>query len=599
MNLKIERFGDSRTALLPESISVERVAARLSLLNELTLSVEPTAMEQQALNPAAGQHAMVFALGSSAIPAAIAYASACGRPLRQISKWQEVLDEASSMALCSAFVFLPEEQLTVDALSEFSESACDAQLSLGFLPLPADPEHAIAASLRLVALSMAREPHPSQLLFFAESTPEEFPQEVFRDASRDDFFDRASAGADAIVFAGHGNGACFKLGTSALCVIADDLRPAVEVGLPEARMLPCQAGGPCLQRNLERKRGASALNGDLLVFMTCWGWMAHDGYIDQRMSFAHALLKGRSARSIVAPFGVSVSSWFHGSAARDFLLEGGTAGQLALALNDTLSPGTRQYLCIGDPEVRIAEPSAGEEDAEDDAELEDEGDDELQDTTATEGGAVGAGTFLVRRMLEQMGGKLAGAREVLALLESPGDSELASRQLLEFMGAHAASHGGAFWKHHGGSGGLTFEPNVAAAGVHVCGARWWASDSLPHPAVIGTRRHYTCSRCGVVGDIDTRLPALPILHATEEEGVVLVLPDNMPRPIHVTAAIEASGDTPGAMGPVLVLDGDGGRYPLPRVRGSVRHGVQGYIAILTWPGGYSTLRLSIMLEGSP
>ncbi len=593
-----------------ESIAIARVpAAVLSNLEGVAAKLADCGVRIRATDDASAftevaqdSQNVIFSLGEGACLAAAAmYASATGRECRSIASWQAVIDAGRDGVLRSAFVFLPQSEFTVDAIGVFVESACDAGVPVGFFPIVEDHDEALNAALRLVALAIHKPARPSHVLFFSEHAPGDLPFEVYRDASQDEFYERASAGADAIVFTGHGNGACFKFGASALCVLADHLRP--EVHATSRRMLPCQVGGPCLQRGVRDKRGASVLNADVLVLLTCWGWVPYDGYIDQHFSLAQALLRLGSSRAIVTSYTVSVSSWQHGVAAQGYLCEGGTAGQLTHVLNELLPPGTRPYICIGDPEAAIAVPADASMDNESD---EDEDQDEAgnrecqpEDPATTASSADNSLFFLLQRMVDELGEGVPELSESLVQLRSDPDAPLSMERVATLLARRIASHGGAFWKHYSGGDGLIFGENQPLPGTHACGARWWASDSMHNAALSGARRLCTCSRCGVVADLDSAMLLQPVLTYAADGGIELELPQKMPGPLLMACGIESSGEVEGAAGPVLLLPKVAGRIRLPELKTAVEHGVQGYVVVLLWPGGFASIRLTVMRLSQP
>ena len=308
--------------------------------------------------PAASSARWVVGVGIPAADAATLYGSTLGREVRRFAATSELVDWLDRPAAASVFAFLPESQFDLELCAALISVAQRRDLPLGLFPVTGAAA-AQAAAVRLAELALRPRPYPRDVLFYGDFLAHAPPSLAhgFGRAEVEPFLAALDTGAGALVFHGHGNGADFRVGHSALCVQADDLRPAA--GRPGERFLACQAGGRCRleHKGLRSFLGASQVHAGIVVLLSCAGVAPADGLFGLRFLFSQALLRGDHVRVVVSSVRVNANTAAQGVAVARLLAAGCRAGELPLYLNSDSSAGGC-FLCIGDPEAAPTVPAA-------------------------------------------------------------------------------------------------------------------------------------------------------------------------------------------------------------------------------------------------
>lgn len=298
---------------------------------------------------------------AEASAAARRFCSATGRSLGRVSRAADIgaaLAEARGHS--SALVIMPGRLLTFATANTLIEAGARTGLPVGVLPVddrtpgrpdPLPPTAGFRAAgyrhrTALYCDFLARPPGAA-----TTAAP------VFGRATAAQFIDWLAEGVEGAVLHAHGNGADFRVGSHVLCVQVGGSKPSP--GRPVERFLPCQAGGRC---RLEHKtsftayHGAGAVRSRLLVLLSCSAFYLADGLLDPRFSFVSALVRGGYTQGVIASTRINFGTPELSLAVLASLDAGRPMGEIASGINGVTRYGPPSYLCLGDPELRLAGP---------------------------------------------------------------------------------------------------------------------------------------------------------------------------------------------------------------------------------------------------
>ena len=349
--------GSSLSSIVPLTPAIEARRLRHGLAK---FGVRVSAAPGGRPSACAAGRAWVVAVGGAAAWAEC-YAAAFARPLAMLQTVDELWAWLSREPFTSVFIWLPERECTFAVVNRAMEVGVRRELPLGILAVPEHPEQATHLLTRLIGLKLSPRhfPHPSILYCdFVTEAPRGLAQ-CFGTSQVDQFLECSEEGAQALIFHGHGNGGDFRIGHSAICVQVDGNRPAADA---TRRVLPCQLGGRCRlehKTNLRAFYGSSLMKASYVVLLSCWGFSPHDGLIEPAFTLSGALMRGDSVQALVTSTRINFTTPALAVAATRFVRAGATLGELALRINGFDPEAAPAYLCIGDPESRIAVLSEG------------------------------------------------------------------------------------------------------------------------------------------------------------------------------------------------------------------------------------------------
>ena len=288
---------------------------------------------------------LLVAIGPAAERAAVADPRSKGKELVTVARYEDVRDVLVGVGKGgSALIATPAEELTYRAVEFYSDASVATGTPIGVLPVGDDG----------TLLGARTEPAPpaaeSGALYCHFRHSFDCDVEFGKDEV-DGFVERMSAGVEAAVFHGHGNGADLQLGSHVICVQADDLHGNPG---PGDLALPCQRGGACRLSHLPIKAywGARALRARVVVLVSCWGYLPVDGLLSPEALLGTALLRGPNVEAFIATTRVTYNTPELAQAALAFLEMGGSAGELTLLLNRFPGTASPPYVCMGDPDVQ-------------------------------------------------------------------------------------------------------------------------------------------------------------------------------------------------------------------------------------------------------
>lgn len=525
----------------------------------------------------------VVAVGEEAREPAARFAAATSRELRVASHdgWERSLLEHGANEL---FFWLPQELLTQECCQRLIRTSVEQNVAVGLLPLPAEAEEREAAVKR--ELTLARQPRvfPARQAYYDDYTQTASVDgrvTVGAESARA-FLAAVGSGVECAIFHGHGNGADMKVGTSVLCVQADESRPA-DASAGE-RCLPCQASGPCLrERNpIDSYVGACGVDAGIVVLLACESISTFDSVIASRFTFAHALMRRPSVRALVGSVMAHVTVPAIASTAAQFIDEGGSAGELALCLNAVATLEQASFLCLGDPGARLAVDERRTRDLKD-------GRSAVGSYEVSGPGASGADA---PRSSEPSGASDASARyadgamswSTLAvthvLRRADADSVVSSgaRVAMDIgrCALAAGSHVGPFSVdeqvarglaeiiHH--RGGMIFKywmglfelvEQVATARPHSCGSALYRLVYERRDVGVSARCVWVCARCGVVGDTSAEVSTLPAILVEADRVRTTSLAESTSGQAWCVVGVEPCGHARAATAPRVIPVGAG------------------------------------------
>jgi hypothetical protein len=291
------------------------------------------------------------------------FCSATGRSLGQVSRAADLgaaLAEARGQS--SAFVIIPGHLLTFATANALIEAEARTGVPVGVLPVddhgPGQPDPLLPTA----GFGAAGYRHRTALYCDFLARPPEAAttaEPVFGRATAAQFIDWLAEGVEGAVLHAHGNGADFRVGSHVLCTQVGAGKPSPS--RPGERFLPCQAGGRC---RLEHKtsfaayHGPGAVRSRLLVLLSCSAFYLADGLLDPRFSLASALFRGGYTQGIIASTRINFGTPELSLAVLASLDAGRPLGEITSGINGVTRYGPPSYLCLGDPELRLAGPSS-------------------------------------------------------------------------------------------------------------------------------------------------------------------------------------------------------------------------------------------------
>ena len=253
-----------------------------------------------------------------------------------------LLTLVSDPNVAAMLVVMPSSDLTFRRLNELLRASGEGAARLGVLPV-ASPDHALQ-DLRRVLQPISRREVALYSDFVHAGTGG-----LSGRSQVDRWLDLVGGGVGGAVIHSHGNGADMRLSDQVLCA---------RLGLgrmSEYRdVLPCHAGGPCRldHRPFRAFVRPEAIDADVVVLLSCSGAPVSDAIIDPSATISERLLN--TTHAVVASTRLNYLMPAVAAAAAAFLARGGTAGGLANRLNELPTSAQPSYVCLGDPEARLA-----------------------------------------------------------------------------------------------------------------------------------------------------------------------------------------------------------------------------------------------------